>query len=401
MEILAWMAIIAITRLVTDGVKNTSAIMKGTEPPEITKFNARQKSGGVTGRLAAAVQRRGRSGKPAGPARQVYRAWKANLAAAAVEKATDRHHRRIQWYRDHGKTIQDDRWHARQQLMLRRKQQQLHDWKVRRGLVDADEQPHTVTPEQIDEPQQAPPELDDNVVPIDKARKGANAASAEEQPGENTGGQHDGQQAADKAGDTPPESDPGLSDGDQAGHTAEQKQKVARKPLTKEKCAASPSGVHELESYRTPSERLDVRCKHCHKDCAHCEAGGCLAAAGQDGKQEDEATTTTNTTTNTATNTTTSGGNKEMYDRAAEDLHRQAANIDSYCEDLAQLSDLLSGRGWGDEVTGPAGTMSGELVEAAGVMRDVANRMRHQGDNVRDAYEKAPFAPDKGELVRA
>lgn len=337
MEFLALMVIYGVARLVKGGTENTSAILKGKEPPEITKFNARRKDGSIAGKLAEAISRpvgRPKAGKPAkepGPARKVFRAWKANTAATAIDKMQHRHQRRLAWYRDHGQSIEDERWHTRQQAKLKAKQDKLEKLKVRKGLVPPQVDGQVVDKQtSSDRPVQPVPE---NVANLDEARAKRGEDQAAEQPNST--------------------------------------------PTPREPVEDTTSQQANTEQSRTETKAQDP-------------------AAGT---ATPETSTTSPTAESTGSATASTTGGSSMYHKAAEDLHRNAADIDTYNEDLKVSSDDLKNRGYGTEVTGPLADMAGSLQEAAGIMRDVATSMADQGGNVARAYEAAPFAPDRSALV--
>lgn len=374
MEYLALLVIYGVVRLVKGGTENTSAILKGSEPPEITKFNARRKNGSIAGKLAEAVSRpvgRPKAGKPTkepGPARKVFRAWKANTAAAAVDKMQHRHERKVTWYREHGKSIEDEKWHARQQAKLRAKQKKLEQLKTKKGLAEPQQvDGEVVGDKQNGDDQQAQP-VPENVANLDEARA--------------------------KRGD----------DGEQQKNSTPVKRETPedaakRHPLY---CAAAGAPYYKHVG-RTDDPTVCHWCgqrfraqTHTNQDKATSENTTEDPATG--GQQETTSTNTAAESTNSAAASTTGGSS--MYEQAAADLHQHAADVDSYNDDLKTFADDLAARGWGNEVSGPASDMAGHLQEAAGIMRDVATSMGDQGGNVARAYEAAPFAPDKRELVR-
>lgn len=375
MEYLALLVIYGVVRLVKGGTENTSAILKGSEPPEITKFNARRKNGSIAGKLAEAVSRpvgRPKAGKPAkepGPARKVFRAWKANTAAAAVDKMQHRHERKVTWYREHGKSIEDEKWHARQQAKLRAKQKKLEQLKTKKGLAEPQQvEGQVVNDKQNGNDQQGQP-VPENVANLDEARA--------------------------KRGD----------DGEQQKNSTPVKREtpedVAKQhPLY---CAAAPMRKH------VSSEEKPGVCSWCGEQYRsiqpqHTKNNAKTGSEDKTNTEDKSGGTTTQTKQKTAAgasgSTTSTTGGSSMYEQAAADLHRHAADVDSYNDDLKTFADDLAARGWGNEVSSPASDMAGHLQEAAGIMRDVATSMGDQGGNVARAYEAAPFAPDKRELVR-
>ncbi|MER7015306.1 hypothetical protein ABT324_28065 [Saccharopolyspora sp. NPDC000359] len=370
MEFVLWLVIFGIARVVKGGVENTIAILKGTEPPEITKFKSRQESGGFGSKMAGLLGRpprkpkKDKPPKQPGAVRQVFRAWKANTAAQAVDKMNRRHQRRTAWYREHGAGIQDERWHIKQQAKLRKQQQKLEELRVRKGLVDPPEQVEG----QVVEPQPEQQErLPENVASLDQARekKGQNDGPAEQ-------------------------IDPWLERAKKDPHF----------------CVMAPEG--EVNRHKRSVIEPD-RCQWCDKCLGGPPGSAQQDEAVKDGDQTESsaepaqaksaAEKSTDLAATTAASTTTSGGTG-MYEAAADRLHEKAADIDSYNQDLAVFAERLATDGWGVEVTGPPADIAGSLGEAAGIMRDVANSMREQGGNVARAYEAAPFAPDKDKLVR-
>lgn len=381
MEFVLWLVIFGIVRAVKGGVENTSAIIKGAEPPEITKFKARQASGGFGSAMSGLLTRpprkpkKDKPPKEPGPIRQLVRAWKANTAAQAVEKMQHRHERRVQWYRQHGAVVEDERWHIRQQAKLRKQQQKLDQLRVRKGLVDP---PQQVEGQVVNEdeqpvpPQQQPEQLPENVTSLEEARK------KNQQPEQRE-----------------PEVCPKLPHG-------EAPKPCLRNPEYPEYCrwCGRNMGVAQSGDYRALLGQ-EVAARKTR------ELEDQKKAASADEEKADEKPEQTKpepepepaAVTAAAGSTSTSGGSG-MYEAAADKLHAKAADIDSYNEDMSIFAERLQADGWGVEVTGPPADISRSLAEAAGIMRDVANSMREQGDNVARAYEAAPFAPDKDKLVR-
>lgn len=88
-----------------------------------------------------------------------------------------------------------------------------------------------------------------------------------------------------------------------------------------------------------------------------------------------------------------------MYQEAAQKLNNHADEIDGYAAALAQLSDDMGGVGWGAEVTEPLAEMRVALGQVSTVYSDLAEQILAEGNRVNDAYDEAPWAPDKAALV--
>lgn len=98
-------------------------------------------------------------------------------------------------------------------------------------------------------------------------------------------------------------------------------------------------------------------------------------------------------------NTGTTGG-ITVYQQAVVQLHNHADEVDGYMHALSLLGDEMAGVGWGAEVHGPLTDMRTSLQQVAGRYRDLAERIQQQGDAVNDAYDDAPWAPDRSVLVQ-
>lgn len=95
---------------------------------------------------------------------------------------------------------------------------------------------------------------------------------------------------------------------------------------------------------------------------------------------------------------TTSGG--AVYQQGAATLHNHADEVDGYDKALTALGQDLESRGWGAEVHGPLSDMHTKLQNVAARYRDLAEKAKHQGDNVNDSYDEAPWAPDREALTQ-
>jgi len=99
-------------------------------------------------------------------------------------------------------------------------------------------------------------------------------------------------------------------------------------------------------------------------------------------------------------NTGTTGGTT-VYQQAVVQLHNHADEVDGYMNALSLLGDEMAGVGWGAEVHGPLTDMRNSLQQVAGRYRDLAERIQKQGDAVNDAYDDAPWAPDRAVLLQS
>jgi hypothetical protein len=82
-----------------------------------------------------------------------------------------------------------------------------------------------------------------------------------------------------------------------------------------------------------------------------------------------------------------------MYQEAAERLIVAADRVAQYRSDLVAFVDQLGAKKWDVEVTGPIGDAHGRLATVEGLYRDLAARMRHEGDQGAAAYQQAPWVP--------
>lgn len=95
--------------------------------------------------------------------------------------------------------------------------------------------------------------------------------------------------------------------------------------------------------------------------------------------------------------TTSSGGN--LYQQQSGELTNHAEEVDGYRQAISQLADELESRGWGSEVHGALSDMQTSLSTVASRYRDTAEDIHQQGDAASDAYDDAPWAPDRDALV--
>lgn len=101
-----------------------------------------------------------------------------------------------------------------------------------------------------------------------------------------------------------------------------------------------------------------------------------------------------------STPSTDTTGGALVYQDAAAQLHNHADEVEGYQNALTMLGDEMEAEGWGAEVHTPLSEMHTSLQQVAGRYRDLAEQIKQQGDNVNDAYDDAPWAPDKAALTR-
>ncbi len=306
MDPITWIAAITVLTMVTSGTRDISSILKGKEAPTLEKYRMRHEKGHNLGDAMSRLKAPKKGGKAPGPLTVWRRAAVENAANYAAEKSQHRGERRVQWYRDQGKHVEDEAWHAKQQRKIREQQKRVHAFKLKKGLVEP-------------EPESDP------------------------------------QQQSDPEPEREPEQQPEEPAGPKQSAKPDQEPEEPAKPDLK-----SVTDLDEHRSRKDDSESSDTQ--NTHSD----------------------------------TETTNTGGN--MYAREAEDLQRRADDIASYRRDLTEFADGLSAD-WGTEVVGPVQEMDEPLLTAENELLVVANLVKQQGDAAAEAYEKAPFAPDRDVLV--
>lgn len=88
------------------------------------------------------------------------------------------------------------------------------------------------------------------------------------------------------------------------------------------------------------------------------------------------------------------------YQQAVATLHNHADEIEGFNTALSGLGQDMDAAGWGSEVHGDLGDMHSQLASITARYRDLAEDVKAQGDAVNDAYDNAPWAPDKAALTR-
>lgn len=335
MDPLTLVAILLPVLWLKNGTTDVASVLKGREAPSLEKFRTRHKGGYGAG-VAALRKPAKKGGKEPGPFRQWLRAVNANTFHELAVRAEHKSQRRIAWYRETA-SQRDETWRAQQQRKLKKQQEKLQKFKVKHGLAEP-ETPADQNAKPSGTENTTTPTNDPNVVSLrdrQAARTDRDNANAK-QP----------EQAK-------------SEQGEQKSKTPAEDTKADAGTSTNQPHANRPENTPEKPSAATP------------------KAPASKADSGA------------------ATSNPTGEG---MYEQQAEELIRQAENIESYRTDLSQFADGLAGRGWGNEVTGPVADMDGDLAEAAATLRELAHAIKEQGDAVRNAYENAPYAPDKEAL---
>lgn len=323
MDPITWIAAITVLTMVTSGTRDISSILKGKEAPTLEKYRMRHEKGHNLGDAMTRLKEPKKSGKAAGPLTVWRRAVVENAANYAAEKSKNRGDRRVQWYRDHGRHVEDEAWHAKQQHKIRKQQEKLQDFKVKKGLAERE-------PES--DPQQQPAPESEPAGPLK-----VEFPKVEDFPARPAQNEKPGQQPEEPA---KPDLQP----------------------------------VADLDEHRSRKDD----------------------SASSDNQNTDSEPTNTTDKPAADAAATNAGGN--MYAREAEDLQRRADDIASYRRDLTEFADGLS-TDWGTEVVGPVQEMDEPLLTAENELLVVANLVKQQGDAAAEAYEQAPFAPDRDVLV--
>lgn len=99
-----------------------------------------------------------------------------------------------------------------------------------------------------------------------------------------------------------------------------------------------------------------------------------------------------------STNTTEEGD--AVYTSGAATMHNHAAEVEGYQKALTALGQDMADVKWGAEVHGPLADMHTKLKSVAARYRNLAETVKHQGDNVNDAYDDAPWSPDHQVLTQ-
>ncbi|HEX6359524.1 hypothetical protein [Actinophytocola sp.] len=88
------------------------------------------------------------------------------------------------------------------------------------------------------------------------------------------------------------------------------------------------------------------------------------------------------------------GAGASTYEDAVRQLVAAADRIASYIDDLAQFSDTLAAKGWGEEVIGLLDGLTTPLATIEARYRDLAASMLREGNAGAAAREAAPYVPE-------
>lgn len=122
--------------------------------------------------------------------------------------------------------------------------------------------------------------------------------------------------------------------------------------------------------------------------------------AAQPQNPQENASTAGGSTSTADTATTASIGELMDYQQGAATLNNHADEVDGYDTALSGLGQDMESVGWGAEVHGPLSDMHTKLQNVSARYRDLAENVKHQGDSVNDAYDDAPWAPDRAALTQ-
>ena len=388
---------LAIAYMVTGKFNKDTAIaayQHGHEPPGLAKARMRH-------------ERRGghynESGRPVGPGstRLLLSTW----WSAACQKAADRQHDKLRrwraWYAEQAPQ-RDEQWRAKQRAKLQRRQRRLQRFEHARGLISS-------IPERVRE-RQAWAENErrdrDREQAIEQVHRDAQQLRDHEQRSrdeQTTGpsledivqdvfgrlerGEYE-LMSLDVWDDLPPdakarirakaaERGARLSDLWTGGYLRASWPQKPQKPVP---------GINKSESETAESSA---------------EEPESASATTQQSARSDTAAAETSSSQASGTNATTDTEGVNVYQQAAQKLTKEADEIEQYNRAFQELADAMEAVGWGVEAHGPLADLRTTFEQVTAQYRELAEQMRHQGDQVNDAYDQAPWAPDRRVLVGA
>ena len=388
---------LAIAYMVTGKFNKDTAIaayQHGHEPPGLAKARMRH-------------ERRGghynESGRPVGPGstRLLLSTW----WSAACQKAADRQHDKLRrwraWYAEQAPQ-RDEQWRAKQRAKLQRRQRRLQRFEHARGLISS-------IPERVRE-RQAWAENErrdrDREQAIEQVHRDAQQLRDHEQRSrdeQTTGpsledivqdvfgrlerGEYE-LMSLDVWDDLPPdakarirakaaERGARLSDLWTGGYLRASWPQKPQKPVP---------GINKSESETAESSA---------------EEPESASATTQQSARSDTAAAETSSSQASGTNATTDTEGVNVYQQAAQKLTKEADEIEQYNRAFQELADAMESVGWGAEAHGPLADLRTTFEQVTAQYRELAEQMRHQGDQVNDAYDQAPWAPDRRVLVGA
>lgn len=388
---------LAIAYMVTGKFNRDTAIaayQHGQEPPGLAKARMRH-------------ERRGghynESGRPVGPGstRLLLSTW----WSAACQKAADRQHDKLRrwraWYAEQAPQ-RDEQWRAKQRAKLQRRQRRLQRFEHARGLISS-------IPERVRE-RQAWAENErrdrDREQAIEQVHRDAQQLRDHEQRSrdeQTTGpsledivqdvfgrlerGEYE-LMSLDVWDDLPPdakarirakaaERGARLSDLWTGGYLRASWPQKPQKPVP---------GINKSESETAESSA---------------EEPESASATTQQSARSDTAAAETSSSQASGTNATTDTEGVNVYQQAVQKLTKEADEIEQYNRAFQELADAMEAVGWGVEAHGPLADLRTTFEQVTAQYRELAEQMRHQGDQVNDAYDQAPWAPDRRVLVGA
>ena len=420
------MTCMVVAYFFTKGKVDSRAYENGKEAPSVVKARMRQENGGV----------------PGGAFRNLIASRWANACLAAQQKGEQKAARQRAWYAERA-PHEDAEWREKQLARLNKSDADRAQWAANRGLIDLDAYRKRVA----DEEEARKENARRNAAATDPAAKakapdpagtGTAKPTGEPDPAKpaeaaTAGGKDETKPAA--PADTPvagtgssepagTSTDPGTASEAKPADDKAEPEKPSEGcpwvPLDKldknEPCGATPRrnsrfcDEHSIEGEISPCQfgtlPYQVQCQRTREpDSAYCkvhrnaESPPAGQPAGASKNDKDETSKPPQPTKPSAApaaesqKTGTTEGVSTLYQKGVEDLIRAADQVAEYRTDLAAFADTLAGKKWGAQVTGPVQDMDSTLVALEGDYRDLAARMKHEGDQGAAAYDQAPYVP--------
>lgn len=356
---------------------NQAAYKAGKEPPSLARARMRHESSGGA---------RKPSGKPAGKGATrllLSQRW-SQACEKAKDRADDKHRRWQAWYAEQA-PHRDEQWRAKQEKRLANSKRRADQFAQARGMA---------SPTAWRENRAEKHAWDENTR---RDTAGADSDETQQQKGDQSG----------TANSTTPDThqygksfdargfditDPWPNATGRTGVVLPESMRYREKPSPG---TPAEEAVHDSSVSGVPDGSIQAAQQRRHQ-----------AVVDEMGYMPDPLTVqraglglhpTPAPSGTTPSETTPSGGS--VYQEQSGELTNHADEVDGYRQAISQLADELESRGWGADVHGALSDMQTSLSTVASRYRDTAEDITQQGDAASDAYDDAPWAPDRDVLV--
>lgn len=352
------------TLVAKHGKTDLAAYRAGKEAPSIEKFRkrhaARQKWLDGDRKLTTPSKR---GGKEPGPMRKWFRAVRDNAADELIDRQNHKSQARRKWYSDNAPQ-RETQWQTKWQGKLDKRELKIRRWGQKKGVID----PAPAEPAEPESPAEPTAET-----PTEKGaqQRGQDEVIQAWRDALERGETDHNVVTSDEWNALPAETRNQLIDeARQAGFGAVTLKDGAMRDLKPDTGS---------EQHRGPIPDLD-------------------STSPETPKPAPEPAEPTFGTGQSATPAAPTGGS--VYEQGVQELTDSAEEVRQFCTDMDSFADGLSGRHYGNEITGLAGEMSNILSGAGDIYADLAEQIQDEGDDVKNAHDSTGHQiPDEAAMA--